>query len=153
MRGVAEYQYASLPWQCNACYRGLPDCKEMVQEKISTQDTINELQQSLEQMHSRNAALQDALYQERVNNNSQQERHWANTAAFMEALWEERANSTAQQQDLEALRAEKTAQQAQPAPATMSLPVRFSGAVHGAPAVLNTGFLIESSTQVVKVLL
>ena len=153
MRGVAEYQYASLPWQCNACYRGLPDCKEMVQEKISTQDTINELQQSLEQMHSRNAALQNALYQERVNNNSQQERHWANTAAFVEALQQERAKSAAQQQDLAALRDEKTAQQAQPAPATVSLPVSSPGAVHGAPIVLQNGSLVDTSTQVVKVLL
>ena len=96
-----------------------------VQEKISAEGTISELRQSLEQTHASNAALRDALYWERATKGSQEDRHWANTAAFIEALRQERAKSAAQQQALEALRGEMAA--------TVSLPVRSSGAVHGAP--------------------
>ena len=96
-----------------------------VQEKISAEGTISELRQSLEQTHASNAALRDTLYRERATKGSQEDRHWANTAAFIEALQQERAKSAAQQQALEALRGEMAA--------TVSLPVRSSGAVHGAP--------------------
>ena len=112
-----------------------------MQEHISTEGAISELRQSLEQTHANNAVLQDALYRERARNVSQEESHWANTAAFMEALRQERAKSAAQQQDLEALRDEMTARQAQPSPTTVSLPVSSPGAVHGAPTALSVGFL------------
>ena len=110
-----------------------------VQEKIGAEGAISELRHSLEQTHANNAALQDALYRERARSGSQEERQWANNAAFIEALQQERAKSAAQQQELEALRDEMTARQAQPspqaqpAPTTVSLPVSSSGPRHGAP--------------------
>ena len=57
-----------------------------MQEKISAEGTISELRKSLEQTHASNAALRDALYRERANNGSREDRYWANTAAFVEAL-------------------------------------------------------------------
>ncbi|CAK0741274.1 hypothetical protein CVIRNUC_001312 [Coccomyxa viridis] len=85
------------------------------QEKISAEAAISELRHSLEQTHVSNAALQDALHQERAKHGSQEDRLRANTAAFVEALQQERAKSAAQQQALEALRDELAATVSMPA--------------------------------------